>query len=868
MEIDKRSAIAMRAMWLVVAVVLLVVSRGAAGDDLTVRVDPAGGAPRLVVNGQPVRSRMFWGAPGSSPIAVGTDWKDYAFEFTSRGDADNGTLHVRFGQSPGAVWLDSFRIVDRDDPGQAVLLNEDFETGDDQNTWTFWPTGAANTVGTVQVEKGAGPVGASLRVDIHAPDQGGSPDFHIYTHPRLKLVKGRRYSVSFRAKAEPSRSLTLAVYRPGTRYTLLGGPGDRFASQIRLAAQAGVNFVSFPVSLPWPQAADKPVDWSDVEAQCQAVLDANPKALLLPRIGMEVPNWWGQAHPDEMMKWEDGSTQTGQACVASPLYRREAAERLGALVTHLEEVFGPHVAGYHPCGQNTGEWFYKDTWQKPLSGFSKADERAWREWLKSAYPDDAALRRVWGRADVTRAEAPLPTAAERRAAPGGIFRDPAHERHLIDWARFQQEAMARCVTDLAASVRKASDGRKLVVFFYGYVHEFAAVGNGPAVSGHYALRKALDCPDIDVLCSPISYFDRGLGEGAPSMTAAESVALAGKLWLNEDDTHTYLATGTQPGHTEHVSTLEATNAELARNVAQESLRNFGTWWMDLGSSGWFDDAGMWDILRRLEPMDTAMLRTPTPFRPEIAVVVDESSMDRVATGGNAVTRPVVYESRRALGRMGAPYGQYLLDDVVAGRVPNAKMFVMLNAWSLDAKQRAGLLAATRGKAVIWCYAPGRFDTDGRSSLDAVKELTGFSLVDVRPKSTMARPAPLLMAADVQGNEILAQYDDGSAAVAMRRRAGGGLSVFVGPPGLSSDLLRTVARQAGAHLYATRDCYVWANGPFVSLHGAEDGPVDLDVGRPGTLREILTGESLGPGPRQVVPLKRGQTRVLKVVPPAR
>ena len=77
------------------------------------------------------------------------------------------------------------------------------------------------------------------------------------------------------------------------------------------------------------------------------MLQANPKALLLPRIGMDPPAWWRQAHPDDVMQWEDGRRES--CVVASPQYRRDAAERLAALVTHLEEKFGDHVAGYHPC---------------------------------------------------------------------------------------------------------------------------------------------------------------------------------------------------------------------------------------------------------------------------------------------------------------------------------------------------------------------------------------------------------------------------------------------------------------------------------------------------------------------------------------
>jgi hypothetical protein len=99
--------------------------------------------------------------------------------------------------------------------------------------------------------------------------------------------------------------------------------------------------------------------------------------------------------------------------------------------------------------------------------------------------------------------------------------DPQAGRNLIDFAEFQQQMMADCVCELARAARRASGGRKLVVFFYGYVFEFGAIRNGPATAGHYALRRLLDCPDIDVLCSPISYFDRGLGESGPAMTAAE-----------------------------------------------------------------------------------------------------------------------------------------------------------------------------------------------------------------------------------------------------------------------------------------------------------------------------------------------------------
>jgi len=771
-------------------VIFLLPGCGLAGAaPLAVRVDAAAGAPRLMVNGKPVRARMFWGAPGSAPLKIGPQAQALSYEFVAGAGASNATMHFRFGAQPGVVVLDDIRAVDLTDGGE-LLPRCSFDDGADAFTreWDIWPPGKRNTTGTVSIAAGEGrDSSAGLRVSLTAAPDGVWPDFHIYHQANLAIVEGHRYRVELWAKADPARSLITALYRPGATYVQLGGPAGLFESQIKLAADAGVNFVSFPIATPWPEPGVAE-DWTGVDEECARVLRANPNALLLPRIGMDPPAWWGAAHPDDIMRWEDGPHRA-VACVASPVYRQDAAERLAALVRHLEAKFGEHVAGYHPVGQNTGEWFYEDTWNHPLNGYAAADLTAWRLWLKAAYGNDAALQSAWHNAE-TIATASVPTPAQRHATPDGPLHDPEKSRRLIDWARFQQATMADCVTGLAHAARQASGGRKLVVFFYGYVFEFAPVATGAAVSGHYALRRLLDCPDIDVLCSPISYFDRGLGESAPSMTAAESVALAGKLWLNEDDTHTYLATGTQPGSQQHAATLEETNAELLRNVAQESLRNFGSWWMDLGASGWFNDPALWAQMARLKELDEELLRQPTPFHPEIAAVIDEQAMLRVAEGASAVTRSGMQDARRMLGRLGAPYGQYLLDDVVAGRV-QAKIYLMLNPWNLGEPERARLMAATQGARWIWLDAAG------------------------------AKPA------------------------------------------LTSMSLRQAAHEAGAHVFTRADCNVWANGPFVSLHASQDGPVEIDTGRADEVRDALNGERLGQGPHLALVMKSGQTRVLRI-----
>ena len=110
------------------------------------------------------------------------------------------------------------------------------------------------------------------------------------------------------------------------------------------------------------------------------------------------------------------------------------------------------------------------------------------------------------------------------------------------------------------------------------------------------------------------------------------------------------------------------------------------------------------------------------------------------TGGSSVlARPLVYEARAALGRSGAPYGQYLLGDVVAGRVP-ARLQFLLAAWSLTAADRDGLRAQRRpGTTRVWCYAPGYSDGTRRDP-DLIRQTCGFQvrLVDL---PTLPSPRP-------------------------------------------------------------------------------------------------------------------------------
>jgi hypothetical protein len=844
---------------------------------LTVRVQETAGGPQICVNGKAIPPRFFWGVENSGRIAVGEEWAERSFEFTPDTDvAGNGTVHFRFGDTPGEVWLADIRITDTR-TGADVLPPGSFSSqAAFEQTWSVWPVGAANTVGQLAVANSA------LHVTLRAPASGGKwPDFHLHSRCSLAFAKGRTYRCTFRAKAKPGQLLNPSVYRvDGGAYSCIGGPQGSFLSQVALARDAGVNLVSFASPTCWAPP-EQTQDWAPMDALCRRIIAVNPNVLLVPRVSANAPGWWLERHPEARMVY-DGKKPYPVACVSDRAYRADMCAHLEKLARHLCEAFPDHFAGMHPCGQNTGEWFYYDSWAHPLSGYDPATRTAFREWLKQ-------------RGDSAAAAAEPPTDAERRAHPHGFLRDPEREGRLIEFARFQQQEMADFVLALAGACRRGTEGKKLVVFFYGYGFEFPPLGNGAPTSGHYALGSMLKGKDIDILCSPISYIDREWLGTAPAMSAAESVKRAGILWLNEDDSRTYL----DPRKAEHVQegglvSLKQTQQVMLRNTAQAALRGFGTWWMDLPGQGWFNDAAIWQEIVRLRPVDDAMLQRQAPFTPDIAAVIDEDSMCLLTGGSALAARPLIYEGRGALGRSGAPYGQYLLQDALEGKVP-ARVQFFLSAWQLTAEQRKALAAQREvgfgrqmagwfgaGHAAdvtrVWCWAPGYLSPE-RADAAGIKEVTGFRAkaitlptAEVTPtelgrKNGLAQPwgpkVPIrpLFSVEAAPGEVLATYSDGSPAVAMRRvRAG--LDVFVGVPQLTPELVHAIATVSGVHLFTEPGPALWAAEGFLSVQAHTNGPVLFDTGSKQPVFDALDGSKLGMGPRIELNLEQGEVKVLR------
>ena len=428
----------------------------------------------------------------------------------------------------------------------------------------------------------------------------------------------------------------------------------------------------------------------------------------------------------------------------------------------------------------------------------------------------------------------------------------------------------------AAAARRGAGATGWWRFFYGYLFEFRPL-QWCAAAGTTRVDEVL-ARTTSAVCSPISFGPPKWLGTAPA--CPRQICRPGrKLWLNEDDTRTYLAHTTDYGG---VADLAQTVAVLRRNTAQAALRGFGTWWMDLPGTGWFADADIWQEHRRLSALDAALLSRRGPYAPEVALIVDEDSLCHLTGGSASVARPLIYDARAAAGRCGAPYGQYLLRDAAAGHVP-ARLQIHLASWAVPAAVCAALQQNRRpGVTTVWAYAPGGLATEDATAADPAR-LHGFRLCPADPAQARSTPTaagqalgitspwgqtspvrPLFTVELEPGDEVLATYADGTPALVVRRRPEGN-EVFAGTPAWSSEVMRALCRLAGVHLYTETDASIWAAEGFVCVQAHDDGPLRLHTGTPGAVHDVLSGEAVGSGPVLGLPIRRGETRLLGLGP---
>jgi hypothetical protein len=665
-------------------------------------------------------------------------------------------------------------------------------------------------------------------------------------------------------------------------------------ANIRAFAAAGIHLYSWgwsetiahSMAMGW--IGDGRSDYTQFDAETAAILAADPDARMFPRLAVSAPQWWLESHPDDRIAYEDGSDDGDfgkrfNTSLHSSAWLRDASAALEGLIRHVTQApYADRIIGYQLTG-GANEWFY--TFGARFPDFSPASTRAFREWLRRTYDGDVeTLRDAWRRSDVEFETAAVPTKSERMKTDVGLFRDPSVSKRVSDYYQFFSQATAEALIELCRVGKAATGEAAIFGAFYGYLlNAVGGYGGGysPQHWGHQALRRVLQSPHVDFLCSPYQYSRRGAGGYDGSQSLPESAKLHGKLWLTECDHHTFLSVpGTIGTDGRPMPTKAETMDRMRRDFSHWMIVRCGMWWMDnKRGQAWYGHPEVMDFIRRSRELMERASRLGMRYRGEVAVVLDEETPFYLKPGVELLYPLVFLQERLGLARMGTTFDVYLHDDLAEASMPEYPLYIFLNTFYLTEEERRVVRQRVQcgGKTVVWMYAPGFVSEEGLS-IEHVRELTGMR-IRYREARIRGGGTPLhlyltnfdhpitrgVTASTVFGTDTpvspVFYCDDPEATVLGRlmpphasgraigefpgfavKRCSDWTSVFVAVPNVPPDILRNLARFAGCHVYSDDGDLVYANSHFLAVHANAGGVKRIRLPRRTNVCDAFTGEA--------------------------
>jgi len=667
---------------------------------------------------------------------------------------------------------------------------------------------------------------------------------------------------------KPNSAMVYMTYNPTLKY-------------FRQFGEHGVHIYSFPSTCSrhtWPGFARQAwlapgdhFDFSQLDEQIIRILEGDPEAYIFPRVYVNSPDWWDKLHPDQLVLFDEGKgpelyhETENKPCPswASEIWRKDTAYALTRYIEHIRSApYADRVIGYHVASGTTEEWMYWGANDGKYCDYSPPTLAAFRDWLRRKYETDDRLRQAWGSPNVTLGTAAIPPFQKRKASEHLQLRDPVAARDVIDFDLFLSDLTAETICYFARAVKRATGGQSLFGTFYGYVLQLFEQRQQNA--GHLAPQTVWQCPDVDFCTSPTSYAFRNLGGGySHFMSLTDSVKLHGKMWFDENDIRTWL-TGGAPGEWGMQETYEGTRSMQEREFANVICSACGKWWFDMGG-GWYDDPRILADIGRMKAIADRTVDWDRSPVSEIAFVVDPQSLAYLKTD-NSVSTWFMLQQLPELGRLGAPFGYYCIEDLP--KLPPQKLYIFANCWAPTDRQRGIIEQRVKrdGAWALWLYAPGLLRENGLDE-KGMQDLTGLRL------RYAEEAAPLKVALSAGGNPLLRGLDaaltygpdqplgpviyadDPSATVLGKlvgsdraglvvRRFPTWASVYSAAPVLPARLLRNLAAAAGAHIYVDSDDVVYANRSLLSLTVNAPGPRTVRLPRPATVEDLFTGETVG------------------------
>lgn len=459
-------------------------------------------------------------------------------------------------------------------------------------------------------------------------------------------------------------------------------------------------------------------DFKLFDAMAMGLLDASDDGYIFPRIKIDPPTSWLEAHPEEMFE--------GKVKADSKAWRALYRRMLKDMIRHVEaSPYADRVIGYHIGAMHCGEWLvYPINFKRAFSP------------LKGRTNDPLS---------------PLENNAERRAEVAALAM-----------------AVADATIDSCRYVRELTGGKKLVGAFSGYMG-----------LSHMAAGKVFASGAVDFIAAP-PYYSKAREPGSAGISQSPftaSMRLNNIVFYEESDFRTYLSNpAAAPKSMTRCRPLDEALALMRRSIGRRLCEGYENWWFLIGGNETCSHPEMMKTIARGVELSGASLERDRRTPAEVAVftAADEFTTCWAFPNG-AFHRAFKFGLLRdVLPHCGVPYDSYELNDIGNPDLPDYKVYVFPNAFMLTDARRAEITAAVRrkGKTAVWLYAPGYF-RNGEGALANVEDLTGIRLKEL--EGVRNHPAPRVFGA--VGSPVVERDGWRSVYAAKPPDAGGWRKIF-------------------------------------------------------------------------------------------
>lgn len=499
-----------------------------------------------------------------------------------------------------------------------------------------------------------------------------------------------------------------------------------------------------------------------------------PDAYIFLRLYLNPPVSWVESHSEELMRYNDGSTQPailasndklyslpGMYSLCSEAWRRDCDKAMAEFFDEIDALpYAGRIVGFFLGAAGTNEWYpinpLTDTKKKTYADFSPSFRREFSGYLRKKYGTEEALRRAWRRGDASFDNPVIPDIESRcfthiddvildalfhyesstriigktiemnpkKESNLGIFLNADDFQYVADFYHAWHQGTADTIIHFAGTVKRRYKDKLVGAFYgaYGCTDFFD-------FSTAEATLSIMDSGKVDFLAAPGVYNNREPGGYVAQREMNDSFRLRGQIYVAEEDSRTHRETDFYRDAM-GVYTVKDSFTTLKRDFARNLCEETYAWWLDQHEGGGrYMDENLYGLFRRQNEIARFAYSIDRTKANDIALIYDQESVHYVSQNTSATM--LDYYRTSDLGRIGAPVDYYFHNDMANPKMRDYKMYVMVNTFCLTAAEREDIRrkAAKNGALVVWLYAPGFIDpgTEKRMSAGNIEKTTGIAV---------------------------------------------------------------------------------------------------------------------------------------------